>query len=73
MLKKVVIGIVVLAVIGGATLFVLDRTLFAPTAVSSAVPVAPTIAAPTQSAPTQDSQPTRPAATAAAPVAATVA
>ena len=53
MLKKVIIGIVVLAALGGATLFVLDRTLFAPTAVSNAVPVAPTIAAPTPVAPTQ--------------------
>ncbi len=63
MLKKVVIGIVVLAVIGGGVLFVLDRTMFAPTAVSNAVPTAPTIAAPAQSsaaqaAPTQAAAPT---------------
>lgn len=74
MLRKVVIGIVVLAVIGGGVLFVLDRTLFAPTAVSDALPVAPTIAAPAQSsaapaAPTQvaaNSAPTQAAPTQAA-------
>ena len=73
MLKKVVIGIAVLVILGGAALFVLDRTLFAPTAVSSALPVAPTIAAPLPAAPTV-SAPT-PQATSATPAqpAATVA
>ena len=52
MLKKIVIGLVIVAVLGGAALFVLDRTIFAPTAVSSAIPVAPTIAAPKAAAPT---------------------
>jgi polyisoprenoid-binding protein YceI len=33
----------VLVVAGGATLFVLDNTLFAPVAVSTAIPVAPTL------------------------------
>jgi polyisoprenoid-binding protein YceI len=43
-------------------LFILDRTIFAPAAVSNAVPVAPTIAAPT-TAPTQAAaQPTQPPA-----------
>lgn len=67
MLKKVLIAVVVIAVIGGVGLFILDRTIFAPAVVSTAVPVAPTIAAPT-SAPTQAAaQPTEaPAATAAA-------
>ncbi len=52
MLKKVIIGLVIVAVLGGAVLFVLDRTIFAPAAVSTALPVAPTIAAPVQAAPT---------------------
>ena len=43
-LKRVVIGLVVLVVIGGAVLFILDRTIFAPVEVNSAVPVAPTLA-----------------------------
>ena len=47
MLKKALIAIVVIAVIGGVGLFILDRTIFAPTPVSTALPVAPTIAAPT--------------------------
>ena len=77
MLKKVVIGLVVVAVLGGAALFILDRTLFAPTAVSTAAPVAPTIAAPVQTAPTTTApqaaptdapaQPTEAAAAPAAP------
>ena len=50
MLKKALIAIVVIAAIGGVGLFILDRTIFAPVAVSTAVPVAPTIAAPTQAA-----------------------
>lgn len=70
MLKKIVIGLVIVAVLGGAVLFVLDRTLFAPTAVSSAVPVAPTIAAaPTKAAPAAPqsaAQPTTAAAVAPA-------
>lgn len=70
MLKKIVIGLVIVAVLGGAVLFVLDRTLFAPTAVSSAVPVAPTIAAaPTRAAPAAPqsaAQPTTAAAVAPA-------
>jgi polyisoprenoid-binding protein YceI len=58
MLKKVVIAVVVIAVIGAVGLFILDRTIFAPAAVSTAVPVAPTIAAPTPAA----AQPTQPPA-----------
>jgi polyisoprenoid-binding protein YceI len=46
-------------------LFVLDRTIFAPAAISTALPVAPTIAAPAQSAPTT-AAPTQPAPTQAA-------
>ena len=55
MLKKVVIAVVIIVAIGAAGLFVLDRTIFAPAAVSTAVPVAPTIAAPAKAAaqPTQ--------------------
>jgi polyisoprenoid-binding protein YceI len=60
MLKKILIAVIVIAVVAGVGLFILDRTIFAPTAVSSAIPVAPTLAAPTQ-APTQ-----APAATVAA-------
>jgi polyisoprenoid-binding protein YceI len=63
MWKKILIAVVVIAVLAGVGLFILDRTIFAPTAVSTAVPVAPTIAAPTQAA-TQPTQP--PAATEAA-------
>ena len=74
-MKKVVIGLVVVAVLGGAALFILDRTLFAPTTVSTAAPVAPTIAAPVQTAPTTAPQaaptdaPAQPTEAAAAPAA----
>jgi polyisoprenoid-binding protein YceI len=56
MWKKILIAVVVIAVIGGVGLFILDRTIFAPAPVTTAVPVAPTIAAPTQAA-TQPTQP----------------
>ncbi|HSD82946.1 MAG TPA: YceI family protein, partial [Anaerolineae bacterium] len=62
MLKKILIVAVGLVVIVGAGLFILDRTLFAPAAVSSALPIAPTIAAPIQAA--------KPTPTSAAPGAA---
>ncbi len=42
-LKRVLIGVVVLAAVGGIGLFILDRTIFAPVAVSSNLPSAPTI------------------------------
>jgi polyisoprenoid-binding protein YceI len=64
MLKKILIAVVVIAVIGAAGLFILDRTIFAPAAVSTAAPVAPTLAAPTQAAAMQPTEP--PATTAAA-------
>jgi polyisoprenoid-binding protein YceI len=51
MLKKVVIGLVIVAALGGAALFILDRTVFAPATISNKVPVAPTIAAPVAAAP----------------------
>ncbi len=57
MLKKIIIAVVVIAIVAGAGLFVLDRTIFAPVAVSDAAPVAPTIAVPVQ-APAQSSAPT---------------
>ncbi len=60
MKKLLLIGIAVLVIAGGATMFVLDNTLFAPVAVSTAVPVAPALAAPTQQA-----EPAPPAATGA--------
>jgi polyisoprenoid-binding protein YceI len=47
-MKRVLIGVVVLAALGGITLFVLDQTIFAPVAVSTGVPVAPTLPVPTQ-------------------------
>jgi polyisoprenoid-binding protein YceI len=77
MWKKILIAVVVIAVVAGAGLFILDRTIFAPAQVSSAVPVAPTIAAPA-SAPTQAVQPAAqptqpPAATKAAQPQATTA
>jgi len=49
-LRRIVFGFVVLAALGGGALFVLDRTIFAPVAVSTGAPVAPTLAVP---APTQ--------------------
>jgi polyisoprenoid-binding protein YceI len=60
MFKRILIVIVVLAALGGATLFVLDRTLFAPVAVSTTLPVAPTLvaAAPTASGATAPSSAT---------------
>jgi polyisoprenoid-binding protein YceI len=64
MWKKILIAVVVIAALAGVGLFILDRTIFAPTQVSSAIPVAPTIAAPTKP-PAQPTQP--PAATEAAP------
>ena len=56
MLKKIVIAVIVIAVIGAVGVFIADRTLFAPSAVTTAVPVAPTIAAPTK-APAQPTEP----------------
>lgn len=50
-LRRIVIGVVVLAVIGGGVLFVLDRSIFAPVEVSTAAPLAPTLA-PLAAAPT---------------------
>jgi len=50
MKRLILIGIAVLVVGGGVTLFLLDNTLFAPVAVSTAVPVAPTLVASTQQA-----------------------
>jgi polyisoprenoid-binding protein YceI len=63
MLKKILIAVVVIAVVAGVGLFILDRTIFAPSQVTTGVPVAPTIAAPAKA----PAQPTAaPAATAAA-------
>jgi polyisoprenoid-binding protein YceI len=62
MWKKILIAVVVIAIVAGVGLFILDRTIFAPAAVSTGVPVAPTIAVPT-AAPTQAAaQPTQPPA-----------
>jgi len=58
MWKKILIAVVVIAVVAGVGLFILDRTIFAPSQVTTGVPVAPTIAAPTKAA----AQPTVPAA-----------
>ncbi|HLF26935.1 MAG TPA: YceI family protein [Anaerolineae bacterium] len=49
--KRVIIGVLALAVLGAGVLFVLDQTLFAPAPVSSNAPVAPTLAIPTQTQP----------------------
>ncbi|MGH8630107.1 MAG: hypothetical protein ACREU7_04975, partial [Burkholderiales bacterium] len=55
MKKLILTATSVLVVGGGITLFVLDNTLFAPVAASTAVPVAPTLAASTQPAgPTEE-------------------
>ncbi len=51
MLKKVLIAVVAVAIVAGVGLFIADRTIFAPVAVSSALPVAPAIAAPGSAAP----------------------
>jgi len=45
--KRILIGLAVVIVLGGAGLFILDRTIFAPVEVSTAAPIAPTLAAPT--------------------------
>ena len=69
MFKKIVIGVVVLAVLGGAGLFILDQTIFAPVAVSESVPVAPTLVAPTVAAPTSTApQPAAPTTAASSAV-----
>jgi polyisoprenoid-binding protein YceI len=44
-LKRVLIGLAVVVVIGGGVLFVLDRTIWAPVPFNTAAPVAPTLAA----------------------------
>ncbi len=73
MLKKIIIAVVVVAVIAAVGVFIADRTIFAPAPVSTAVPVAPTLAAPT-TAPAQDAaQPAQPAAINAAQPRATAA
>ncbi len=66
MLKRILLIVVALVVIGGLGLFVLDRTLFAPTQVSTSAPVAPTLAAPTIGASVSGAQTTQPSATSAA-------
>ena len=71
MWKKLLIAVVVIVAIAGAGLFILDRTIFAPTAVSTAVPVAPTIAAPAQ-VPAQSTQAPAANQTATQPAAAPV-
>jgi len=53
MKRLMLIGAAVLVVAGGATLFVLDNTLFAPMAVSTAVPVAPALTAPAETESTE--------------------
>ena len=67
MLKKVVIVVVIIAVIGAVGVFIADRTIFAPAQVTTGVPVAPTIAAPTSAPQTKPTQvETAPAAAAPA-------
>ncbi len=63
-LKQVLVGAVILAAIGGIGLFVLDQTIFAPVAVSTGAPIAPTLVAPT--ATRSPAAPTEPAAAAPA-------
>ena len=66
MKRLILIGVAALVVAGGGLLVVLDNTLFAPVAVSTAVPVAPTLVAPVQTEPTEqatiDAQETTPEA-----------
>ncbi len=73
MLKKIVIAVVIIAVIGAVGVFIADRTIFAPSQVTAGVPVAPTLAAQSAAKPTQAAgvaQPTQAAASSAAPAAA---
>jgi polyisoprenoid-binding protein YceI len=63
MWKKIAIVVVVIAVIAAVGVFIADRTIFAPSQVTTGVPVAPTLAA--QSTP----KPTQAAASSAAPAA----
>jgi polyisoprenoid-binding protein YceI len=69
--RRIAIAVAALVVLGGVTLFILDRTIFAPAAVSTGTPVAPTLVAPTQlpAAPGEPTvaAPSGPAATEAAP------
>jgi len=46
-LKQILLGVVIVAALGGVGLFILDNTLFAPAPVNTGLPVAPTLAAPT--------------------------
>jgi len=46
MLKKIVIAVIVIAVIGAVGAFIADRTIFAPAQVTTGVPVAPAGSAP---------------------------
>ena len=46
MLKKIVIAVIVIAVIGAVGVFIADRTIFAPAQVTTGVPVAPAGSAP---------------------------
>ena len=51
-LKRILIGVVILAALGSVALFILDRTIFAPVQANTGAPIAPTLAAPT-TAPTE--------------------
>lgn len=66
MLKKIVIAVVFVAVIGAVGVFIADRTIFAPSQVTTGVPVAPTLAAQSVAKPTQVAGAAAPAATAPA-------
>jgi polyisoprenoid-binding protein YceI len=65
--RRIAIVLIGLAVLGAGTLFVLDNTIFAPVAVSTGIPVAPTLSVPTTvptpgaAAPTEASAETSPA------------
>jgi len=48
--KRLIALVAILIVLGGAGLFILDRTLFAPVEINTALPVAPTLAVPTPAA-----------------------
>ncbi len=45
-LKQILLGVVIVAALGGVGLFILDNTLFAPVLVNTGLPIAPTLAAP---------------------------
>ncbi len=55
--RRIAIAIVALVVLGGATLFIFDQTIFAPVEGGTGTPVAPTLVAPTATPPAASAGP----------------